>query len=178
MSKCQKKKAGVDRRPLFRLNTVNYPFGIARPSSPPTTGTFGTEETLLRGIACPTEQHSFGHYPWCLPDTLLNHETVLCGSGLTYNYQPTSSITDGSATITLLRNTPPSVMQGYAINPNQLHYAPSYDLSGSGSGFSAPGLAFSQPFMHVPTPSQYSMECTQDEIGATTLGQNDSTTQR
>jgi hypothetical protein len=69
-------------------------------------------------------------------------------------------------------------MQGYAINPNQLHYAPSYDLSGSGSGLSPTGLAFSQPFMHVPTPSQYSMECKQDEMGATTLDQDGSTTQR
>lgn len=136
---------------------------------------------MLRGIACPTEQCSFGHmfatpYPW-LSGTSLDHETVLCGSGLTYDCQPTSSITDGSATITLLGNTLPGVMQGYAINPNQLHYAPGYDLSGSGSGLSAPGLAFSQPFMHVPTPNQYSRECKQDEMGATTLGQDDSTTQ-
>ena len=138
---------------------------------------------LLRRIACPTEQRSFGHmfatpYPWCLPSTSLGHETVLYGSGLTYDYQPTSSITDGSATITLPGNTLPSAMQECAINPNQLHYAPSYDLSGSGSGFSAPGLAFSQPFMHVPTPSQYSTERKQDEMGVTTLGQDDSTTQR
>jgi hypothetical protein len=137
---------------------------------------------LLRGIACPTEQCSFGHifatpYPW-LSGTSLDHESVLCGNGLTYDCQPTSSITDGPATITLLGNTLPGVMQGYAINPNQLHYALSYDLSGSGSGFSPTGLAFSQPFMHVPTPSQYRMVCKQDEMGATTLDQDGSTTQR